>query len=109
MTKRIKLKVEKINNADDKKYVNETLDHIVDSLSDYPETVSDIGIIRDKDFFYIKFILKVSRIGDFVWVLCKEWLSCLRETESSLDISIDEVETNGTGITYKFYSYKASK
>lgn len=108
MTKQIKLIVENIYKSQDKRYVSDTLDAIVDSLTDFKQTVSNIGLHRDENTFYVKFKLKVNKMGDLVWILCKEFLSCIKQTEPKLDIQIDEVEEDGNGTTYKFYSYRAS-
>lgn len=106
MTKHIKLIVDRITKAKDKKYVNDTIDSIIDSLHDFPSIVEHIGLSREKDIFYIKFDMKVSKTGDLVFVLVKEWLSTIYETEPKLSISINEIEEDSDrGITYRFFDY----
>ena len=107
MTKKIKVIVDNIQRAKDKHYVNETIDAIVDSLHDFPNTISNIGLYRDKQTFYTTFNLKVSKIGDMCWVLINEWVSCIAQTEKNVDITIDSVEDGNVGVTYKIYSYRA--
>jgi hypothetical protein len=107
MTKKIKVIIDNINRAKDRKYVNETIDAIVDSLHDFPNTISNIGLYRDKQTFYTTFNLKVSKIGDMAFVLIQEFLSCIKQTEQNVDITIDSVEDGNVGVTYKIYSYRA--
>ena len=107
MTKKIKVIIENIQRAKDKHYVNDTIDAIVDSLHDFPNTISNIGLYRDKQTFYTTFNLKVSKIGDMVFVLIQEFLSCIKQTEQNVDITIDSVEDGNVGVTYKIYSYIA--
>lgn len=109
MTKRIKVIIENINKAKDKRYVNDTIDAIVDSLHDFPNTISNIGLFRDKTTFYTTFNLKVSKLGDMCWVLINEWLSCIVQTEEKVDVTIDSVEEGEVGITYKLYAYKSKE
>ena len=107
MTKRIKVIIENIQRAKDKHYVNETIDAIVDSLHDFPNTISNIGLYRDKQTFYTTFNLKVSKIGDMAFVLIQEFLSTIVQTENKVDITIDSVEENNIGTTYKLFNYRA--
>lgn len=105
MTKRIKIIVSHTAKANDKQYVEQTIDSIIDALHDFTNTVTHLFIDKDKDNLYVSFNLKVSNLGDLCWMLIKEYLSCLRQTEDKIDISIDEVEEDGTGTIYKFYKY----
>lgn len=109
MTKQIKVIIEHITRARDKKYVNQTIDNIIDSLYDFPYAVSNIGFTRDKDLFYIKFNLKVCKTGDMVWCLIHEFLSCIVQTENKVNITIDSIEEGEIGTTYKLYAYKSKK
>lgn len=107
MTKKIKVIIENIQRAKDKHYVNDTIDAIVDSLHDFPNTISNIGLYRDKQTFYTTFNLKVSKIGDMAFVLIQEFLSTIVQTENKVDITIDSVEENNIGTTYKLFNYRA--
>lgn len=109
MTKKIKVIIENIQRAKDKHYVNETIDAIVDSLHDFPNTISNIGLYRDKQTFYTTFNLKVSKIGDMCWCLIQEFLSTIVQTANKVDITIDSVEEGEVGITYKLYAYKSKE
>jgi hypothetical protein len=109
MQKRIKLILENITKAKDKKYVNDTIDSIIDSLHDFPYAVSNIGFHRDKDIFYVKFNLRVCKTGDMVWCLIQEFLSCVVQTENKVNVTIDSVEEGEVGITYKLYAYKSKE
>lgn len=107
MTKHIKLRIERITKCKDKKYVDDVIDSIIDSLHDFPNTVEKIGLCRNKDMFIVKFDLKVSKLGDLVWMLVKEFMSTIYETEPLIELSISETEDKAqTGITYKFFTYK---
>lgn len=88
MTKHIKLRIERILKCADKKYVNDVIDSIVDSLHDFPNTVERIGLERDNDTFIVKFDLKVSKTGDHLLILLEEWLSCILQTEPNINVSI---------------------
>ena len=106
MTKHIRLKVDKITKGSDVKYINDTIDSIVESLHDFEGIVTKIGIARVKDYFVVTFDLKVSKTGDLVFVLIKEWLNTIYETENNVQISISEIEDNSDrGITYRFFDY----
>jgi hypothetical protein len=107
MTKHIRLRIERITKCKDKKYVDDVIDSIIDSLHDFPNTVEKIGLCRNKDMFIVKFDLKVSKLGDLVWMLVKEFMSTIYETEPLIELSISETEDKAqTGITYKFFTYK---
>ena len=108
MTKKIKVIIDNINHAKDRKYVNEVIDAIVDSLHDFPNTISNIGLYRDKTTFYTTFNLKVSKIGDLAFILIQEFLSTIVQTENKVDITIDSVEDDNIGTTYKLFSYKVN-
>lgn len=108
MTKQIKIIVDKIDKADDKKYVTEIIDSILEALYDFPNTVTQINLHRDDEVFYTTFKLKVSKLGDMIFVLMTEFLSCIVQTEPKVDVTIDAVEDDGNGITYRLYSFKAN-
>lgn len=106
MTKHIKLRVERILKCADKKYVNDVIDSIIDSLHDFPNTVERIGLERDNDTFIVTFDLRVSKTGDMVFILIKEWLNTIYETEPNAELSISEIEQDSKiGVTYKFFNY----
>lgn len=109
MTKQIKVIVDNIKKAHDRHYVNEICNNILDSLNDFPYTVSNIYFEKDKDIFYIKFDLKVCKIGDIVFCLIQELLSCIVQTEEKVNVTIDSVEEGEVGTTYKLYAYKSKE
>ena len=92
--------------AKDTNFVNETLEAIVESLFDWPDTISNIIVDKNKEAFYVKFNLKCSKTGDLCWMLMKDWMSLIAETEEKLDISIDEAEQDGSRMIYKFIAYR---
>jgi len=109
MTKHIKIRIDRISKCKDKKYVHEIADSMIESLHDFPTTASKIGIFRDTDTFIVKFDLKISKTGDLLWILIKEFLSCIRQTEDEAELSISEIEDGETGVTYKLYNYIPNK
>ena len=109
MTKKITLIVDGIKKANDKPYIFDIYSTILTSLNDYFGTASNIFFDKTEDSFIIKFTLKVCRTGDMLWILFKELLQCIRESEDKVDISISEVEQNGLGTVYKLYKYKANE
>ena len=106
MTKHIILIVENIKRARDKKYVNEIIDAISDSLTDFPDTVGKINISRDKDLFYTAFDIKICKTGDLFFVLLQEFLSTIIQTEDKVEVTMQVVEeTEINGIQYKLSKY----
>ena len=106
MTKRVRLTIDNIKKADDRQYVNEIYESILNSLYDFENTISNISLLKSNDTSVITFNVKVSKMGDLVLVLIKEFLSCLLETEPNIGISISEIEEGERkGITYRFFNY----
>ena len=104
MTKEIEINVKRIKKAHDKKYCFETYESILSSIFDF-ECVSNLKFDKDTDSFHIEFNMKVCRGGDLLWILIKEYLSTIIETESNVDIEITEREQKGIGVVYKMYRY----
>lgn len=105
MIKNIRIRIDSINKAKDKPYVNEVCDNILESLYDNDSIVSGIGISRQPNFFYLTFALKVSKTADILMVLIREWCSCISQTEENIAIVINEIEEDGQGISYRLYKY----
>ena len=104
MTKEIEINVKRIKKAHDKKYCFETYESILSSIFDF-ECVSNLKFDKDTDSFHIEFNMKVCRGGDLLWILIKEYLSTIIETEANVDIEITEREQKGIGVVYKMYRY----
>ena len=104
MTKEIEINVKRIKKAHDKKYCFETYESILSSIFDF-DCVSNLKFDKDTDSFHIEFNMKVCRGGDLLWILIKEYLSTIIETESNVDIEITEREQKGIGVVYKMYRY----
>lgn len=104
MVKEIEVKANNIRKAKDRKYVFETYENIIDSIYDF-DCASDLSLEKTQDEFYIKFNLKVCKSGDLLWILIKEWLSTIKQTEEQVELEISEREQDGTGITYRLYKY----
>jgi len=94
MDKTIRITIDNIKKAKDKKFVNETIDAIVDSLYDFSNVVSKIGLHREKEMFEINFILNVCKTGDLLQILIEQWLSCILQTEPKINVSIFSSEEN---------------
>lgn len=106
MTKHITLIVENIKRAKDKRFVNEIIDAISDSLTDFPDTVGKINISRDKDLFYTAFDIKVSKLGDLFFVLLTEFLGTICQTEDRVEVTLQVVEEKAiNGIQYKLSKF----
>ena len=106
MTKEIKIVVDNIQKAKDINFVNNTIDSIIESMHDFPKEVSKLSFERDHNSSFVKFTLRVSKTGDMIFILIKEWLNLCLETEPSLFISISEIEEKAlTGTTYRFFTY----
>lgn len=104
MTKEIEINVKRIKKAHDKKYCFETYESILSSIFDF-DCVSNLKFDKDTDSFHIEFNMKVCRGGDLLWILIKEYLITILETESNVDIEITEREQKGIGVVYKMYRY----
>lgn len=104
MTKEIEINVKRIKKAKDKTYVFYTYENIINSIFDY-DCVSKLKFDKDTDSFHIEFDLKVCRGGDLLWILIKEYLITILETEANVDIEIMEREQKGIGVVYKMYRY----
>lgn len=104
MTKELEINVKRIKKAHDKKYCFETYESILSSIFDF-ECVSNLKFDKDTDSFHIEFDMKVCRGGDLLWILIKEYLSTIIETEANVDIEITEREQKGIGVVYKMYRY----
>ena len=104
MTKELEINVKRIKKAHDKKYCFETYESILSSIFDF-DCVSNLKFDKDTDSFHIGFNMKVCRGGDLLWILIKEYLSTILETEANVDIEITEREQKGIGVVYKMYRY----
>ena len=104
MTKELEINVKRIKKAHDKKYCFETYESILSSIFDF-DCVSNLKFDKDTDSFHIEFNMKVCRGGDLLWILIKEYLSTILETEANVDIEITEREQKGIGVVYKMYRY----
>ena len=106
MQKHITLIVGNIKRAKDKRFVNEIIDAISDSLTDFPDTVGKINISRDKDLFYTAFDIKVSKLGDLFFVLLTEFLGTIVSTEDKVEVTMQVVEEKSiNGIEYKLSKF----
>jgi hypothetical protein len=104
MTKEIELKARNIKKAHDKKYCFETYESILSSIFDF-DCVSNLKFDKDQDGFTIRCTLKVSKSADMLWILIKEFMSCIKQTEEQVELEISEREQDGIGVTYKLYAY----
>lgn len=106
MTKQIKIVIDNIKKAKDKNFIDEICNNILDSLNDWENEATKIFFERDKNTFIVKYNLRVSKTGDLLSVLIREWLNLCIETEPNLFISINEIEEHAPkGVTYKIFSY----
>lgn len=106
MTKHVNLIITNIKRAKDKRFVNDIIDAISDSLTDFPDTVGKINISRDKDLFYTAFDIKVSKLGDLFFVLLTEFLGTICQTEEKVEVTMQVVEEQSiNGIEYKLSKY----
>lgn len=106
MTKQIKIVIDNIKKSNDKNFVDEICNNILDSLNDWENEATKIFFERDKNTFIVKYNLRVSKTGDLLSVLIREWLNLCIETEPNLFISINEIEEHAPkGVTYKIFSY----
>jgi len=104
MTKEIELKARNIKKAHDKKYCFETYESILSSIFDF-DCVSNLKFNKDQDGFNIRCTLKVCKSADMLWILIKEFMSCIKQTEEQVELEISEREQDGIGVTYKLYAY----
>jgi len=106
MTKRIRLTCDNIKKANDKDFVFKTFDNMIDALYDFESVTSNLRFDKTNNSFIIMVTLKISKTADMLWVLLKEYMSLLRESENNINMSITEIdEGSDTGITYKIFSY----
>ena len=106
MKKRINITADNISKAKDKQYVFYTYELMIKSLYDYQDIVTKIFFDKTCSSFTLSFTLKICKTGDMLWILMKEFLSTILETEDKVAISISEVyEGCKSGIIYKFYNY----
>ena len=110
MTKKIKVIIDNIQRACDKRFIDEICNNILESLNDWNKEVSKIFFEKTKNTFIVKFNLHISKTGDLLSVLIREWLNLCIETEPKLFISINEIEEHSEkGVTYKLFSYLPNK
>ena len=106
MQKRIKITADNISKAKDKQYVFYTYELMLKSLYDYQDIVTKIFFDKTSSSFTLSFTLKICKKGDMLWILMKDYLSTILETEEKVAISISEVDEGcKSGIIYKFYNY----
>ena len=106
MTKEIEINADNIRKAKDKRYVFDTYENIIDSIFDF-DCASNLTFEKDNNSFHIKFDLMVCKSGDLLWVLIKEWLYTIIETEHDVSIRITEIESESNfGVTYSFNLFK---
>ena len=106
MVKRVELEVSNIQKANDRNFIFYIFESLLNSLLKDNKSVQHVGFEREKDYWSIKFDLNVGRFGDLTWILCKENLNCIAETEDNVDITINEIEELGSGTTYKLLRYR---
>lgn len=104
MTKYIEIKARNIKKARDKKYCFDTyedmLSAILQSGCAYRTTFE-----KDIDGFNIRTTFKICKQSDMLWILIKEYMSCIKQTEEQVELEISEREQDGIGIVYKLYAY----
>ena len=101
MQKRINITADNISKAKDKQYVFYTYELMLKSLYDYQDIVTKIFFDKTCSSFTLS-----CKKGDMLWILMKEFLSTILETEDKVAISISEVDEGcKSGIIYKFYNY----
>lgn len=100
MTKRIKLEVSNIDKAQDKNFVFYIYESLLDNLLNDNKSVSKIYCLRESDNWKIEFDLKIGRHGDLTWVLMRENLYLIAETEPEVSVRIIDIEDEGTGVIY---------
>jgi hypothetical protein len=104
MSKDIQIKVTNIKKSKDRKYIFETCENIIESLFEY-DCASNLKFNKDDNSFNIDFVLQICKSGDMLWILLKEWLVTILESEQYVDVEITEREQSGIGIVYKMYRY----
>lgn len=110
MTKQIKVIIDNIKKSNDKNFIEEVCDNILESLNDCNKEATKILFEKNKNTFFVKFNLHVSKNGDLLYILIREWLNLCIETEPNLFISINEIEEHSEkGVTYKLFSYLPNK
>lgn len=100
MTKNIKIEVKNIKKSNDKKFVFETYENILESIINHPNLMSPVDFDKTLDAFTIVFNIKVCKMADMLWVLIQEFLSLIIETEPCLEVRLTQCEEDGTGIIY---------
>lgn len=104
MTKSIEIKADNIRKAKDQKYVFETYENIIESIMEF-DCASKLAFNKDKDSFLIDFDLKICKSADILWILIKEWLSTIAETEEFVKLSIIEQEQKGIKMIFNIQRY----
>jgi len=107
MTKTFNIKANNIKKCHDKKFIHYIYDQIVDTIIEYSNVTKNKSFDSTNNTFYIHFDLKVSKDADFLFILIKEFLSLILETEENIELQIDEIEQTGLGTTYNIKKYKA--
>ena len=109
MTKTLNITCSNIQKCKDKKFIFEIYENIISSLFDY-DCISNLYFNKTKESFAINFDMKVCKTADILWILVKEWLNCIAETENEAEISIIEFEdSKEKGIIYNIRSFIYSK
>ena len=105
MTKRIKLNVTNIEKAKDRNFVFYIYDSLLNSLLSNNDAVKHIYCLKEQNEWNIEFDLTIGKRGDFTWVLMRENLACIAETEPDVNITIYDIEDAGCGVVYKMYRH----
>lgn len=100
MTKRIKINVSDIDKAQDRNFVFYVYESLLNSLLNDNAAVSHIYCLKQQDKWDIEFDLLVGKKGDFTWVLMRENLACIAESEPDVKITIIDIEDSGTGVIF---------
>lgn len=110
MIKRLTIKADNIIKCKDKKFVFYVYDQMIDSLFDFSNIISNLQFNKTDKEFTIKFDLKICHDGDILWILIKEWLSLIVETELTINVKIIETEDlNNFSIEYNLKYLKNDK
>lgn len=109
MEKQLTIVGDNIKLANDKKYVFETYENMLNSLFDFEGIATKIKFDKTDNSFKLQFNLKVCKDGDLLWILLIEYIKTITETEDNVNIMIDEIEQTGKGTTYRLYKYKSNK
>lgn len=104
MYKELTIEANNIKKSRYKEFVFSSYENIIHSIFEY-NCVSKLKFEKEDESFRISFNMKISKEADLLWILIKDYLASIIETDDQVQLEITEIEQNGTTIVYRLYNH----